>query len=94
MELPGLREGNQVVLALLHTGGAALAAVAVLVVTDINPGGSQGHREGGDQHHHHVQPGVLKYLLILIMINYHSTLQRYFQELKSISKHFLGIFKN
>ena len=54
LELPGLRERNHEVLALLHTGGTALAAVTVLVVTDINPG-CQGQREGGNQHHHHVQ---------------------------------------
>ena len=59
LELPGLRERNHVVLALLHTGCTALTAVTVLVVTDINPGGSQGQREGGDQHHHHVQRGHL-----------------------------------
>ena len=56
LELPGLRERNHVVLALLHTGATTLATITVLVVTDINPGGSQGHREGGDQDHHHVQP--------------------------------------
>ena len=52
LELPGLREGNQVVLALLHTGGAALAAVAVLVVADINPAGGQAEAEAGGQHQH------------------------------------------
>ena len=52
LELPGLREGDHVVLALLHAGGAALAAIAVLVVTDIYPGGGQGQGERGDQDQH------------------------------------------
>ena len=57
LELPGLGEREDVVLALLHAGGAAGAAVAVLVVADINPGGRQGEGEAGGGQHQQGQRG-------------------------------------
>ena len=52
LELPGLGERDDVVLAVLHTGGTTGGAVAVLVVADINPAGGQGEAEAGGQHQH------------------------------------------
>ena len=52
LDLPGLGERDDVVLAVLHTGGTAGRAVAVLVVADINPAGGQGEAEAGGQHQH------------------------------------------